>query len=73
MSEGMTTMVSMNELEKQIELARLSLAMSSENEKQSGYDIDHTMDRKYNEGFLEALEFIYILQNGHPYNDQDND
>lgn len=73
MSEGSTTMVSMNELEKQIELARLSLAMSSENEKLSGYDIDHTMDRKYNEGFLEALEFIYILQNGHPYNDQDND
>jgi hypothetical protein len=30
------------------------------------------MDRKYNEGFLEALEFIYILQNGHPYN-EDND
>lgn len=67
MSEGMTTMVSMKELEKQIELARLSLAMSSENEKQSGYDIEHTMDRKYNEGFLEALEFIYILQNGHEY------
>jgi hypothetical protein len=72
MSEGMTTMVSMNELEKQIELARLSLAMSTENEKLSGYDIDHTMDRKYNEGFLEALEFIYILQNGHEYN-EDND
>ena len=72
MSEGMTTMVSMKELEKQIELARLSLAMSSENEKQSGYDIDHTMDRKYNEGFLEALEFIYILQNGHGY-DENND
>ncbi len=69
MSEGMTTMVSMNELEKQIELARLSLAMSEENEKQSGYDIDHTMDRKYNEGFLEALEFIYILQNGHEYSE----
>lgn len=71
MSEGMTTMVSMKELEKQIELARLSLAMSSENEIQSGYDIDHTMDRKYNEGFLEALEFIYILQNGHEYNGND--
>jgi hypothetical protein len=59
----------MNELEKQIELARLSLAMSVNNEELSGYDIDHTMDRKYNEGFLEALEFIYILQNGHEYND----
>ena len=70
MSEGATTMVSMNELEKQIELARLSLAMSSENEKQSGYDIDHTMDRKYNEGFLEALEFVYILQNGHGYKEE---
>lgn len=72
MSEGQTTMVSMNELTTQIKLARLSLAMSEENEKQSGYDIDHTMDRKYNEGFLEALEFIYILQNGHGY-DENND
>lgn len=72
MSEGMTTMVSMKELEKQIELARLSLAMSTENEKLSGFDIDHSLDRKYNEGFLEALEFIYILQNGHAYN-EDND
>ena len=69
MSEGMTTMVSMKELEKQIELARLSLAMSVNNEELSGYDIDHTMDRKYNEGFLEALEFIYILQNGHEYSE----
>ena len=72
MSEGQTTMVSMNELEKQIELARLSLAMSVNNEELSGYDIDHTMDRKYNEGFVEALEFIYILQNGHNY-DERND
>lgn len=57
----------MNELETQIELARLSLAMSTSNEELSGYDIEHTMDRKYNEGFLEALEFIYILQNGYEY------
>jgi hypothetical protein len=71
MSEANGIVIPMNELEKQIELARLSLAMSSENEKQSGYDIDHTMDRKYNEGFLEALEFIYILQNGHEYNGND--
>jgi len=71
MSEATGIVIPMNELEKQIELARLSLAMSSENEIQSGYDIDHTMDRKYNEGFLEALEFIYILQNGHEYNGND--
>jgi hypothetical protein len=68
MSEATGIVVPMNELEKQIELARLSLAMSVNNEELSGYDIDHTMDRKYNEGFLEALEFIYILQNGHEYN-----
>jgi hypothetical protein len=71
MSEATGIVIPMNELEKQIELARLSLAMSSENEIQSGYDIDHTMDRKYNEGFLEALEFVYILQNGHEYNGND--
>jgi hypothetical protein len=71
MSEATGIVIPMNELEKQIELARLSLAMSVNNEELSGYDIDHTMDRKYNEGFLEALEFIYILQNGHEYNGND--
>lgn len=71
MSEANGIVIPMNELEKQIELARLSLAMSVNNEELSGYDIDHTMDRKYNEGFLEALEFIYILQNGHEYNGND--
>lgn len=70
MSDVTATLRPMKEIEKQIELARLSLAMSTENEKQSGYDIDHTMDRKYNEGFLEALEFIYILQNGHNYDER---
>ncbi len=70
MSEGMTTMVSMNELEKQIELAKTALECSEILEQNSGYDIDATMDRKYNEGFLEALEFIYILQNGHGYREQ---
>jgi hypothetical protein len=70
MSEGMTTMVSMNELEKQIELARTALECSEIFEQNSGYDIDATMDRKYNEGFLEALEFIYILQNGHGYKEE---
>ena len=72
MSEGQTTMVSMNELENQIDLARTALESSQIFEENSGYDIDATMDRKYNEGFLEALEFIYILQNGHAYN-EDND
>jgi len=69
MSEGMTTMVSMNELEKQIISARAAFAQSLHFELQSGYDIDATMERKWCEGFMEALEFIYILQNGYEYNE----
>jgi uncharacterized protein (UPF0332 family) len=68
MSEGMTTMVSMNELENQIRIARKCLQSSIEDEERDGYEIDSTMERKWNEGFLEALEFVYILQNGHEYN-----
>lgn len=69
MSEGQTTMVSMNELEKQIGIAREALSLSTRLEELSGYDVDATMDKKYNEGFLEALEFIYILQNGYEYSE----
>ena len=72
MSQGMTTMVSMNELEKQIVIAKKALAQSISDEEKSGYDIDASLDLKYNEGFLEALEFIYILQNGYRY-DESND
>ena len=72
MSEGNATMVSMNELEKQIRSARNALAQAINFEEQSSYDIDATMERKWNEGFLEALEFIYILQNGYGY-DENND
>ena len=70
MSEGSTTMVSMSELENQIVLARTALECSQIFEENSQYDIDATMDRKYNEGFLEALEFVYILQNGHNYDER---
>ena len=70
MSEGQTTMVSMNELEKQIEIARKALATAQQTEEDSGYaDAMLSMERTYAEGFLEALEFIYILQNGHGYNE----
>lgn len=72
MSEGMTTMVSMSELENQIRIARKCLQSAIEDEERDGYEIDSTMERKWNEGFLEALEFIYILQNGYGY-EQDND
>lgn len=72
MSEGQTTMVSMNELEKQIEIARKALATAQEFEEMNKYDAMFSMERTYCEGFLEALEFIYILQNGHAYN-EDND
>ena len=62
----------MNELKNQIQIARTALDSSIEFENASGFDIDATMDRKYNEGFLEALEFIFILQNGYSY-DESND
>ena len=61
-------MVSMNELEKQIVIARKCLQSAIEDEERDGYEIDSTMERKWCEGFLEALEFVYILQNGHEYN-----
>jgi uncharacterized protein (UPF0332 family) len=72
MSEGMTTMVSMNELEKQIEIARKALATAQEFEEMNKYDAMFSMERTYCEGFLEALEFIYILQNGHGYNESND-
>lgn len=69
MSEGSTTMVSMNTLEHEIQIAQAALLHSIADEEKSGYDIELTMERKYNEGFLEALEFVYILQNGHEYSE----
>lgn len=72
MSEGSTTMVSMNELENQIRIARKALALAQEFEEMNDSDAMFSMERTYCEGFLEALEFIYILQNGHEYN-EDND
>lgn len=67
MSEGGTTMVFMNELVNQIKLAHKALVQAIADEEASDYEIELTMERKYCEGFLEALEFIYILQNGHEY------
>ena len=71
MSEGGTTMVSMNEIENQIRIARKALALATEFEVMNDYDAMMSMERSYAEGFLEALEFIYILQNGHEFNDED--
>jgi hypothetical protein len=65
-------MVSMNELEKQIEIARKALANAVADEENSGFDAMASMERTYAEGFLEALEFIYILQNGHGYNENND-
>lgn len=55
------------EIEEQIRIARKALATSIEAEEASGYHADYTMERKYEEGFLDALEFIYTLNNGYPY------
>lgn len=55
------------ELQKQIQLARIAFDTAKMLEEKSGYDFEATMERKYLEGFKEALEFIYILQNGSEY------
>lgn len=73
MSDPIAIISPMNELETQIKLARLALAMTEENEKQSGYEIEWTMERKYNEGFRDALEFAYILKHGHEFHDEEFD
>lgn len=68
MSVGSTTMVSMNELENQIRLARLALAEAKRVEEENGYDDALlSMDRSYCEGSLDSLEFVYTLMNGHEY------
>jgi len=62
-------MVSMNELEKQIVLARKALAEAKRIEEENGYeDAMLSMERTYCEGSLDSLEFIYTLMNGHEYN-----
>ena len=54
-------------LEKEIIQARLSLAEAIRVEEKSGYDFDDTMERKYAEGWAEALDYIYIILNGAPF------
>ena len=71
MSEVNAIIVPMSTLGHEITIAREALRLAEDFENASGYDIEATMDRKYNEGFLEALEFIYILQNGHEYSEWD--
>lgn len=71
MSEVGVIVSPMKELEKQIEIARKALAEAKQTEEDSGYDDAMlSMERTYCEGFLEALEFIYTLQNGHGYDEQ---
>jgi hypothetical protein len=60
-------------LEQEIKQARVSLAEAIGVEERSGYDFDETMERKHAEGWLDALEYAYILMNGAAYNDEDND
>lgn len=61
-------MVTMKELEKQIDLARTALLSAIHTEEVSGFDAMASMDRTYCEGFMEALEFAYTILNGHEYN-----
>jgi hypothetical protein len=59
-------------LEQEIKQARLSLAEAQREEKADGYsDALVSMDRTHAEGWLEALEYAYILLNGAGYNDEE--
>ena len=57
----------MKELEKQINLARLAVDEATRIEEDSDYDALLSMERTYCEGFRDALEFIYTVENGHEY------
>jgi hypothetical protein len=61
----------MKELEKQIEIARKAVIEAERIEEESGYDDAMlSMERTYCEGYAEALEYAYIILNGHAYNEQ---
>jgi hypothetical protein len=61
----------MNELEQQIRLARLALEEAERAEKEESYsDAMLSIERGYCEGFVDALEFVYNLQNGHGYEEK---
>lgn len=71
MSDPTATLSPMTELEKQIVIARNALLEAQDAEYKNEYDDALlSMERTYCEGWLEALEFIYTLQNGHGYNEQ---
>jgi hypothetical protein len=59
-------------LEQEIKQARLSLAEAQRIEEEDGYeDAMLSMDRTHAEGWLEALDYAYILLNGAPYYDEE--
>lgn len=60
-------------LEQEIRQARKSLATAIEFEELNDYDAMFSMERTHAEGWLEALEYAYILLNGAEYHDEDND
>jgi hypothetical protein len=61
-------------LEQEIRIARKALAEAQRIEVDNGYDdAILSMERTHCEGWLEALEYAYILMNGAAYNDEDND
>jgi hypothetical protein len=64
-------MVGMKELEKQIEVARLAVKLAIEAEEENDYDDAMlSIERSYNEGWLDAIEFAYTILNGHGYNEK---
>jgi hypothetical protein len=57
-------------LRQQINLARLALDEAQRAEIENDYeDALLSMERTYQEGSVEALEYAYILLNGAPYDE----
>lgn len=62
-------MVSMKELELEIAGARKALQEVMQLEIDEDYDDALlSMDREHAQGWLDGLEYAYVLMNGHEYN-----
>jgi hypothetical protein len=71
MSDAGVMLVSMREIERQIRVARIAVEESKRIEEKSGYgDALLSMDRTYNEGWRDALDYAYVVLNGHGYDEQ---
>lgn len=60
------------ELEALLKTTNSLYTKATEAEEESGYHADLTMERKYEEGWLDALNHVYVLTYGHTFNPESN-